>query len=192
MKIRYVLITLITLFFVTQSEAQYRDRSNEPSLGIGPQVGYHRSGDSDDGRIMVGGFIRAKLSQAFALEGSVNYRGEDYYNGAVTVASWPVLVSALIYPFPVVYGIAGVGWYFTTIAYEGSSWESDLEDRTTNPFGFHLGAGLEVPLGETVKLTGDIKYVFLNYDLDNVDDIPLSDLNSNFYVISVGLAFGLR
>jgi opacity protein-like surface antigen len=194
MKVKLLLVVLLALFFVTQSDAQYRERStrSESSIGIGPQVGYHRAGDADDGRFMFGAFIRAKLSQAFALEGSINYRQEEYYGGRVEVSNWPVLVSALIYPFPAVYGIAGVGWYFTTVGFDNSTFEQDLDDRTTNPFGFHLGAGLELPLGEMLKLTGDIKYVFLNYDLEDVGDVALNDLNSNFYIISVGLAFGLR
>jgi opacity protein-like surface antigen len=183
---------LFTVLFVTQSDAQYQRRATESSIGIGPQIGYQRAGDADSGELMVGAFIRAKLSQAFGLEGSVNYRGEEYRGGSVTVSSWPVMASALIYPFPIVYGIAGVGWHFTTISYEGTTWENDIEDRTTSPFGFHLGAGLELPLAEKIKLTGDIKYVFLDYGLENIDDVPLNDLNSNFYIINIGIGFGLR
>jgi opacity protein-like surface antigen len=192
MKIRMMLILLFAVLFTVQSEAQYRERprATESSIGIGPQIGYQRAGDAESGRIMLGAFIRAKLSMAFAIDGSVNYRTEEY--GPINVTSWPVLLSVLVYPVPAVYGLAGVGWHFSTIGFENSRFEDDLEDRTESPFGFHLGGGLEIPLGETMKLFGDIKYVFLNYDLENIDEVPLSDLNSNFYLINVGLAFGLR
>jgi opacity protein-like surface antigen len=192
MKIRMMLIVLFAVLFVTQSDAQYRERprATESSIGVGPQIGYQRAGDADAGRLMIGAFIRAKLSMAFALDASVNYRTEDY--GWFTTTSWPVLLSALVYPIPAVYGLAGVGWHFTTIGYDNTRFEEDLADRTSNPFGFHLGAGVEIPLAQTVKLFGDIKYVFLDYDLDDVGDVRLRDLSSNFYLINVGLAFGLR
>jgi opacity protein-like surface antigen len=193
MRISIILVILFAVLFVTQADAQYRERApraTQSSIGIGPQIGYQQSGDADAGRFMFGAFIRAKLSMAFALDASVNYRTEDY--GFIEVTSWPVLVSALVYPFPAVYGIAGVGWHFSTIGYNNTRFEDDLADRTSNPFGFHLGAGVEVPLAETVKLFGDIKYIFLDYDLDDVEDVQLGDLNSNFYLINVGVAFGLR
>jgi opacity protein-like surface antigen len=192
MKIRMMLIIILTVLFTAQSEAQYRDspRATESSIGVGPQIGYQRAGDAESGRIMLGAFIRAKLSMALAIDGSVNYRTEEY--GPINVTSWPVLLSVLFYPVPAVYGLAGVGWHFSTISFENSRFEDDLEDRTESPFGFHLGAGLELPLGESMKLFGDIKYVFLNYDLENINEVALNDLNSNFYIINVGLAFGLR
>ncbi len=48
---------------------------------------------------------------------------------------------------------------------------------------------MELPVGENLKLTGDIRYVFLDYDFE---DIPGSDdIDSNFYVITAGFLFGL-
>jgi opacity protein-like surface antigen len=196
MKIRMMLIILLAVLFAAQVDAQYRDRprATESSIGVGPQIGYQRAADADAGRIMVGAFIRAKLSMAFALDASVNYRTEDY--GSFEVTSWPVMLSALIYPLPAVYGIAGIGWHFSTISYNNDRFVNidlaDLDDRTTSPFGFHLGAGLEIPLADKMKLFGDIKYVFLDYDLEDIGDVRLSDISSNFYLINIGLAFGLR
>lgn len=196
MKLKMLMLLLLALIFISETNAQYRDKNDEDkaSVGIGPQIGFQKAGDADELRLMFGGFIRAKLSSAFAVEGSINYRKEHYYSGGVTVSSLPVLVSALIYPVPAIYGIAGIGWYFTTISYGNAIVLANpgVTDKKKNPFGFHLGAGVELPLGEIVKLTGDIKYVFLNYNLDNIGNYKLKDLNSNFYIISVGLAFGLR
>ncbi|MFO7446584.1 MAG: outer membrane beta-barrel protein [Ignavibacteriaceae bacterium] len=184
------LVILIFLLIISESEAQRK--SSEGSIGIGPQIGYQRAGDADEGRFMFGGFLRAKLSDAFALDGSINYRTEEYFDGAITVRSWPVLVSALVYPFPMLYGIAGGGWYNTTFDFDEGFQEGDLDDETQTNFGWHLGAGVEIPLAESVMLVGDIKYVFLDYDWEDLSDTPLNDFNSNFYIINVGLSFGLR
>lgn len=193
MKIKMIIAALFLLILTSEIKAQYSKEGGAGSIGIGPQVGYQRSGDADAGQFMFGGFFRAKLSDAFGVEASLNYRQEEYADGKITVRSWPVLLSALVYPFPMFYGIAGGGWYHTTFDYDPGFDQQDLADKTSNPFGWHLGGGVEIPLGETVKLTGDVKYVFLNYDdLEDFGDVPLDDVNSNFYVINVGIAFGLR
>jgi hypothetical protein len=64
-----------------------------------------------------------------------------------------------------------------------------LKDETTQKVGWHFGGGVELPIGSSFKLTGDIRYVFLNY---NFEKIPGSkELKSNFYVIMAGLLFNL-
>jgi opacity protein-like surface antigen len=191
MKIRMIIFVLFAILFVTESDAQYRERSSAGSIGIGPQLGYFKSGDADDGSIWFGGFIRAKLSEGFGLDLSVNYRSEEYAGGRVEVSQWPVLASALIYPFPVIYGIAGAGLYFTSFTFDVTD-QVDAPDETASRLGWHLGAGVELPLSEMVKLTGDIKYVFLDYDLEDFGDVSANELNANFYIINIGLAFGLR
>lgn len=189
----YVLAIMLMLMFITiDINAQYNDASPNGKIGIGPQLGYQRSGDADVGKIMYGGFIRAKLSPSLAVEGSINYRTEEYYNGKLTVRSWPVLASVLLYPFPMFYGIAGVGWYNTSFDFTPGFQQSDLKAPNKSRFGWHLGAGAEIPLAHGFTLTGDIKYVFLKYNLDNIPNLSLNDLNSNFYVINVGLLIGLN
>ncbi len=48
---------------------------------------------------------------------------------------------------------------------------------------------MELPLSSSAKLVGDIKYVFLDYDFTN---FPGSNgVNSNFYVLTIGLLFNL-
>jgi hypothetical protein len=50
-------------------------------------------------------------------------------------------------------------------------------------------AGVEFLVGSNFKLTGDIRYVFLNY---NFKEFPgSSDMNSNFYVLTVGFLYSL-
>lgn len=184
----FVLAIMLMLIFVS---VNVNAQNNKAGLAIGPQLGFQKSSDSDEGRMMYGAFIRAKLSPSFAIDGSINYRNEHYLNGRVTVSSWPVLVSALLYPFPMVYGLAGVGWYNSTFNFSANLSPTQISDQTKSNFGWHLGAGVELPLGESMILTGDIKYVFLNYNLDNVQNVRLGDLKSNFFIINVGLGFGI-
>jgi opacity protein-like surface antigen len=158
-------------------------------LGIGPQVGYYRSKDADEGKYMFGGALRLRLSPALGVEGAVNYRQEKYDNGNLTVKSWPLFVTGLLYPIPLIYGAAGAGWYYTTYDYKNPGGTNPINDQTTKEFGWHFGGGIELPLGSSTKLAGDIRYVFLDYEFK---EIPGSkDLKFNFYMIEVGLFFGL-
>ena len=157
------------------------------SLSVGPQVGYYKAQDADKGSFMGGVAWRIKLMPALGLEASINYRQETYADKALTVRNWPVMVTGLIYPIPVVYAAIGAGWYNTKIDYDQDTY-AYLEDETTQEFGWHFGGGVELSLG-SVKLTGDIRYVFLDYDFK---EIPGSgDMKSNFYVITAGLLFVL-
>lgn len=189
-----LVISVLALFFVLNIEISAQNyKDNEAgNVGLGVQVGYQRAGDADAGKFLFGGLLRAKLSEAFGVEGAISYRQEEYYNGNMTVRSWPVTISGLVYPFPMFYLVAGGGWYHTTFDFDPGFTQQDLADKTLNPFGWHLGGGAEVPLGESVRLFGDVRYVFLKYDFEDFNDIPLKDINSNFYTINVGLIFGFR
>lgn len=155
-------------------------------VSIGPIVGYNKSRDADDGKILGGGAVRLRLMPGLGVEGAVGYRQEDYANGGVHVKSWPVMVTGLIYPLPVVYGAIGAGWYNTSVDYDAAKFPG-IPGDTKQQVGWHFGAGVELPAGST-RITGDIRYVFLNY---NFNSVPGRDINSDFYVATVGLLFDL-
>jgi opacity protein-like surface antigen len=157
-------------------------------IGVGPVVGYQKASDADDGRLMYGAALRLKLSPGLGLEGSINYRQEKYADGLLTVKSWPVMASALLYPLPNVYGILGGGWYNTTFEFDQNQL-SVLNNRTKQEFGWHLGGGLELPFSTTSKIIGDIRYVFIDYDLEEL--VQINGVQNNFYVITVGLLIGI-
>lgn len=187
------LLILVMLVAVPGVQAQTDDnsRSNAGTMGVGfgPIVGWYRTNNADNGSLTGGAALRIKLSPSLAVEGSVTYRQEKYGSGAVTARSWPVMVTGMIYPLPVVYGLIGAGWYYTTFTYDQVKLANqNLADETTHKFGWHFGGGVEIPLGR-VSLTGDIRYVFLNYNFQTVPGT--SGTNSNFYVITAGLLFGL-
>jgi hypothetical protein len=179
-----MLLVLIVVAFETSAA--------QGGIGFGPQVGIYKSQDADGASVMPGAAIRIKLSDVLGIEGSINYRQEEYANGIVTAKSWPVMVTGLLYPVPIVYGAIGAGWYNTTIEYNFPlgylGGPAAISSENLQKFGWHFGGGVELPLGSVGKLVGDVKFVFLDYDFKKV---PGNGVNSNFYVITAGLLFGL-
>jgi hypothetical protein len=174
-----LLLGLITLM-IAQTDAA--------SVNLGPQLGYYKAQDADNGAFIGGVTCRLKFTSVLGAEASINYRQETYFHDAVTVRSWPLMVTGLLYPLPFVYGAMGAGWYNLTFDYNQSKLPF-LTDQTTQEFGWHFGVGAEIPVGLKSKLTGDIRYVFLDY---NFQEMPGSaHLKSDFFVITVGFLFGL-
>jgi len=161
-------------------------------IGFGPQLGIYKVHDQEGARLMGGASLRIKLSEALGVEGSINYRHDEYSDGMVEATSWPVMVTGLIYPLPIIYGAIGAGWYNTSIEYNLPpgflGGPGVITDETKQEFGWHFGGGAELPVGETVKLVGDVRYVFLDYEFES---FPGTEANSNFFVITAGLLFGL-
>lgn len=179
---KYSLLIIGLVFVITAT-------SYSQGLSIGPQIGYQRAQDADEGKLMGGAALRLKLSPALGGEASVNYREEGYDDNGVFVRSWPVQVTGLLYPVPVLYGAIGAGWYNSTLDYDQNKPRySGVEDETTQKFGWHFGGGIEVPPFSNTKLTADVRYVFLDYDFDQVPGS--GDLTSDFYMITAGLQFG--
>lgn len=159
-------------------------------FGIGPRVGYYKVTDADEGKFLFGAAARLRLSSMLGIEGSIDYRAEKYANGALTVRSWPVQATAIIYPLPIVYGLIGAGWYNTTYDYDQSRLLLlAVEDKTEQEFGWHFGGGVELPIGIVTTLAADIRYTFIDYDFS---ELPGSeDLDSDFFTITVSILFGL-
>ena len=159
---------------------------NAQSMSLGPQLGYFKVQDADNWSSMIGGVLRLKLVPGLGAEASINYRQENYLNNAVTVRSWPVMLTGLIYLLPIAYGLVGFGWYNLTFDYNQNELPL-FKDETTQKVGWHFGGGLEWPISSILTLSGDIRYVFLDYDFQA---IPGSgDLKSNFTVITARFMF---
>lgn len=190
---RVFLLAVFMILCFTEIKAQDSTHIKNKNLqvgkiGVGPELGYFKSGDADQGSIMLGGFIRARILEQVGLDLSVSYKTEHYASGRVQVSQWPVQLSGLYYPMPSVYLLAGVGLYFTTFSFNSQS-IIDLPDKSASRFGFHVGAGLELEMTPKLKFTGDIKYVLLGLGLDNFGTIQASDLNANYYVITIGAMY---
>lgn len=183
---RIALTTIVLLLTASLVSAQ------EPGLYLGPQAGLFSNDDAeDDFNFMIGAMVRARLGQMLGVEGSVNYRQEDFANDDLTVRTWPVMVTGLLYVMPALYGAVGVGWYNTTFDWDSEfENEFDLGDETSNEFGWHFGGGVELPVSDQVSLMGDVRYVFLDYDFETAPVI--GDVDADFYAIMFGLLFSLR
>jgi outer membrane protein W len=158
---------------------------------IGPHLGIQKARDADDANYLAGATLRLKLIPSLAAEGSVGYRQETYVDEAVTVRNWPVTVTGLFYPLPIVYGGVGAGWYHTTYDYDESLEDMGIEDNTNQEFGWHLALGAELPAGPKVAITGDVRYVFLDYSFADLPDVVTDDVDADFYSVTVGLLFRL-
>ena len=170
----------LTVFLISLVSAQ--------SIIFGPQLGYYKAQDADHGTYTGGLALRLKLMSVLSVEASINSRQEKYANGALTVRSLPMMITGLIYPYPIVYGAMGFGWYNVAFHYDQSRLPL-FADETTQKFGLHFGGGLELPLSSLLTLIGDFRYVFLNYDLKA---IPGSgDIKNNFTVITLGILFNV-
>jgi hypothetical protein len=181
------LAALLCLVIANAASAQPGERS-PGSLSIGPQAGYFKSKGADDAKVMWGGAARLKVGGALGIEASVNYRTEEYENGAISVKSWPVMVTGLLYPVSVLYGAMGIGWYNSAVELRGAPGTASVSE-TKQAFGWHFGGGVELPVGSAAKIVGDVRYVFLNYDFQKLPGS--SAITSDFYVIDVGLLFNL-
>lgn len=170
------------MLMVTQVNAQ--------SLGFGPQVGYQKARDADQGNLMGGAALRLKLTPVIGVEGAINYRQEKYANDALTVRTWPIMATGLIYPIPLVYGAIGFGWHNATFDYDQSKAPFQaVEDETKREVGWHFGGGVELPVSATSKFTADIRYIFLDYKFEKIPG--RGGVDSNSYVITAGFLFGL-
>ena len=179
---------LVTLLILVGLGSIQAEDDGPEGVYLGPQLGFQKANDADEGQFWGGAVLRARLTYALALEGSINYRQETFMSDQLTVRSWPVTASALFYPVSVLYGVAGMGWYHLTLDYH-SDLASVFEDETQQKVGWHFGGGLELPLSDNVNFTSDIRYVFLNYDFQ---ELPGSDdLSSNFYALMFGLVWDL-
>jgi hypothetical protein len=186
------LITLFLFFTSVQSFAQ--DTIPEVTgkrFGIGAQIGFYSPADADNGSLLGGIVAQAKFSKHIGAELSLNYRREKYSDGFATVKSWPILISALYYPFDWLYGIAGFGIYSTTFDYPDFTINGTVigdEDKTE--IDFHIGGGLSFPFGSDFRFIGNLRYHFMGYEIKAVEPGQgTRDVNSGYISVIAGVLF---
>ena len=177
-KTSILLVGLLTLMW-----AGY---ANASGIGIGAHYSNVHNQTTDENSSMLGAQVRLR-SSIIGVEGAIDYR-TDALGGGTELRSWPVSASLLIYPLPPVYALAGLGWYNTTIDFPS---DSPYKNQTQSKLGYHFGAGLELPIAPMLKLMGDIRWQFVDYEFK---DIPSSigKVNADSYSINAGFLFYLR
>ncbi|MCX7874673.1 MAG: hypothetical protein N2321_00755 [Melioribacteraceae bacterium] len=155
------------------------------SISLGPQIGMTKSEDSDNSKLTPNFAVRLSFL-SFGIEGSVGYKEEEFADGAIKTKTYPINLTGFINLLPIINLEAGVGWQNTKIEYFKSL--STLSSITKTKPSYHAGFGTEFSLGNVI-LTGDLRYVFLDLELNNISTI--SKIKSNYYVLLVGLMFKL-
>jgi opacity protein-like surface antigen len=176
-----VLLTAMTTIVISHDAW-----AQNSGLGIGAHYSWVRNQDTDESTGMLGAMARLR-GDFVGVEGAVDYRNEDL-GGDVEMKTWPVTASLMIYPIPVVYGLAGLGWYNSTLDFPDGSL---FEDQTDTQLGYHLGAGLELPMATNLRLTGDFRYHFVDYEFD---DIPSSigNVDADAFSLNGGVIIYLK
>jgi opacity protein-like surface antigen len=154
---------LLTLLAAHTVHAQ--SPSPHSGVGLGAHYSWVRNQETEESANMFGAMVRLR-GQVLGVEGAVDYRNEDL-GGNVELKSWPVSASLMVFPIPYAYGLAGLGWYNTTLDFPDGSL---FEDQTDTQLGYHLGAGVELPVSNSVGLTGDFRYHFVDYEFDEIPD----------------------
>jgi opacity protein-like surface antigen len=171
--------TIITLLLAGVAHAD---------LGLGAKGAWVTNRDTDDSVGMVGGFLRLGPPM-LSLEAGVDYRNEELAND-LSMKTWPVTVGVVFQPIPILYAVAGVGWYHTTLDFSMPS-SAVYKDETTTEFGYHAGAGLRFTIVPAVSAIADVRYSYVDYDFDQFTD-AVGDLDKGNYVsLNAGLMFQL-
>ena len=151
-------------------------------FSIGGRATYFDPKDGD-GQWFGGAQVRIHPIRFLAVEGSVDYRRNDF--GDTRVHSYPVQGSLMIYPLglkriaPFILG--GGGWYFTSVTGPG-----DFDD-TQQRFGGHVGGGLQVFISKHFSADASYRHIWLEkIESRNVslDDKKFDDTG---HMITVGL-----
>ena len=157
------------------------------TFSIGPRASFSKPKDADKGQWFVGAQARMHLLSSLALEGSIDYRRNDFGGNTTTIKTYPVQASLLAYLMPEAvlspFLVGGVGWYYTRV--EGVNNYSSTSHR----FGLHAGAGVEFILNEYLSLDGSYRYLWL-------EKVTSKDINSreinyedNGAMVTIGLNF---
>lgn len=128
-------------------------QASQPGVTFGGRAAYYRPKDADHGTLNGGAQLRLHFTSVLAVEGSVDYRQNSF--ASTTVDEVPVQLSAMLYLMPSAifspYILGGVGWYYTHIQGFNTS---------TNRFGPHAGAGVEVALAPHWTVDGSFRYLW--------------------------------
>lgn len=177
-----IIVTGLLIALVTTGAAN----AQSSGLGIGGHYSWVRNQDTEESTNMLGAMARLR-GEVVGVEGAIDYRNEDI-GGGTDLKTWPVTASLMIYPVPVVYALGGIGWYNTTIDFPAGSL---FEDQTDSQLGYHVGAGVELPVATTLSLTGDFRYHFVNYEFDEIPE-SIGNVDADALSLNAGIILYLK
>ena len=149
---------------------------------LGGRASYFRPKGADSGSLYGGAQARLHITSVVAVEASADYRQNKY--GGTVVDVYPLQASLLLYLAPqwVVspYILGGVGWYHTHI--RGGA--------TTERYGPHAGAGLEVALAKNWTIDGSARYLWTQSLSAPTTTSPAGkNFSDNGFMLTAGLNY---
>jgi opacity protein-like surface antigen len=138
-----------------------------------------------DGQWFGGAQVRIHPIRFLAVEGSVDYRRNDF--GDTRVHSYPVQGSLMIYPLglkrisPFILG--GGGWYYSTVTGPGNF------DDTQHRFGGHVGGGLQVFISKHFSADASYRHIWLEKIQSKNVSLDDKKFDDTGHMITVGLNF---
>ncbi len=167
----------------------FADKSDaDADLATGPSIGgraeYFRAKNADHGNISPGVQLRLPFSPMFALEGSIDYRKEEFGGSAVYV--YPVQASLVVYLMPhsrlTPYILGGAGWYYTQVAAP--------DKHTQYRYGPHAGAGLKLSLNHHWSVDGSFRYLWTtDVNTANAANPGGKNYSDNGFMLTTGLNY---
>lgn len=162
-----------------------RDGYKGGPFSLGAVGGYLRVKDADEGTWFGGVQARLRFGM-LAAEASVQVHQDKYEDGDVVITQYPVQLTAFLYFIPEgpirPYILGGVGWYYSRVDYRDNL--NFIDDETDSSFGWHFGAGLEIFLADRISINGDVRYIFVDPDTEQVIDTDF-----NYWQLTFGLNF---
>lgn len=150
---------------------------------IVPSVGLSKPTNGDaEAQSYTGLAFRGSITPLFMTELGVAYRSESRFNDQLHIRQWPVTASLYLRPVSALYLGGGVGWYHATYDYSNTL---PIADETRQQYGVHLGGGMQVPLGSSLGLDLNGRYVMMR---DQQSHLIPQNFNPDFWTTSLGLA----
>jgi opacity protein-like surface antigen len=153
-------------------------------FSVGGRAMYFNPIDGDD-NWHGGAQVRLYLGEMFAIEGSADYRKNDF--GDTTVRTFPVQATGLLYLLPgkrlSPFILGGAGWYFTDVDGPGGF------DETQHRFGLHAGGGLQFMLHRHWSIDGSYRFVWLERVQSKDENLFDKNWQDEGHMVTIGLNY---
>lgn len=180
----FALVLSLLLALPTPALADLLEQVDIGFLSVGGRAMYYNPNEGN-ANWYGGAQVRLHLFRFFAIEGSADYRKNDF--AGTTTHNYPVQVSGLIYPLgttrlaPFILG--GGGWYYTTVSGPGNF------DNTQNRFGAHVGGGLQFFFNKHFSIDSTYRYIWLEKIESKDQNIADKKFNDNGHMVTIGVNF---
>jgi opacity protein-like surface antigen len=172
------------------------------TVGFGASAGYAVCPNAHIGAPQLQFLSRIRLGAVVGFEGMVGYTGEHRFSFitaagedlSASVHRIPVTGSLLLFiplaPTFTPYLVGGVGAHYVILDYSEDINEA-ISDKSKTRFGYHLGAGLEIPLNEHVAILGDYRYLYVDnaFEEELQIDFSSAEYRSNHFSAGVVVYF---